>query len=1817
MNNKFAKLVRIATAAAIVGSLVQPLSWLPSAHAADAGRISLEVNKTLTAPVIDGKLDESIWKIDQPLNKKSGQGTFKDASFGLLWDNQYLYVGVKADDDTLTSNATGYWFEQDNINIFLDPTKHQSAPFAADDMQIGLVYQPGTATPEFHFGAAPNNQGSKDEKKILRSISKTSTGWAMEMAVPWNMLNFDPVLTKQLGINIGATDRYGADSSEQRSSFWSAYNEDTFWNNTAGYGVITLSDSHPVSGNVNPVLLNENFDSYPTGSTPDGWVSDVNSGSSPFTVVQDTYGNGRLTFDGNASGKQSRIIAPVQWDNYAIEADVKFDAFLNTGRWASIMFRAPSTGKTPYPQMAIKQNGTIETAYRKPDGSWYSPTPISGTGATLQTGKDYTMKLRVFDNNVKQYLKMKSDADFTGYGDKNLTSEVLPEKGRVGFQGDQSKVSFDNLKVTRITADRLDMTVSASLEALTGPASVTHSVYFSDGITDSVPADRVKLYSSDDSVIKIINNQIYPVKEGTAKIKAVYYNAETEKTITVTRSTTGVQLTSLKHDTGYVLAVSGQTVDLSAITFQGSYNDFSTAVLRGDQLNWSSSSNAVVIENGQLKSVSQKGVYTVTVQKDGGSIALTVVVKDPADKEYVLYEQNFDSLPDGSLPPDWTRIEGTTAAAAVVKSGAFELDARTSPDNPSRVLLPSYLGAFGNYKIEADVTHLAANDSARWHSIMYRIQNNNYPYYQMAVRQNASANGVEFAERTSSNGWNVMEKASYSESIQADKMYHYTVIALGNRVQQWINDQMIVDTEAATAYAKGRIGFQSNGSKMKVDNIRVTLQESALPPTPTEKFVKMATPDTKIALVPSVAAEIHSLDDLSALSTSSKPAAVMLHVTGDLQVTDQTGQTNIGGLDTVMGIIGTSMIPTFYVKDEQAVDQLVQYLKAQAIEDAFVVSDRGELVKRAREAYPILRGIIDFTARSVTKDNLLDIRRETSANNARIAILPQAAAVSRDMVEYLQQRAIMVWGQEASVQAERTLVMHKLITAGVDGIMTGAPQTAVDAFKLYSHNTTLIRKPFILAHRGLPSQAPEDTIESNILGLDAGGDFIENDMWLSKDGHIVIVHDDTLDRTTNGTGSVENFTLEQLKALNANKPHPAGFPNVKIPTWDEQIDLAQSKGKMVESEIKSSKPEMVNTVIQVIKDKKAEDTVNMMSFNTEQLMRLRQQMPEMPTGLLVNGITSNETNVNKSLRDAIRNVQGTNATFNVGYYNIGKNFMESAHHHGLIVSPWTINNQNDFISMFMLGPWGITTDYADYASDWAASIQPEKDQYDLAQNDSLTLSASVVSFKGAKTAVTPEIVLLDGQDVVNVDGAKMTAKNAGTVHALLRTTQVIDTNNQYDMYSQPITIEVKGGHKGHNSGSGSGGGVTPTVPATPNEGSVNGSDASKSIPDTVEATDGKADASKLKESLGAHTRVQVKFTGDTVTLPAAGVSSASGTDGKTLLLTGDHIAYTLPLSALKLDALAQKLGVSVNDVTLRFTAKKLEESEAAAVSGAVAAAGGKLAAAPVKFIAEATGKDGAAVPAGLAAAEGSRELTLDRAMDPSKATGVKYDPQTKQLQFVPALFTVKDGQTIVTLKGSGDGVFTIIENNKSFADLANHWAQADIELLANKLIVDGAAENRFDPDRHMTRAEFAALLVRALGLESASGKASFSDVKAADWYAAPVAAAASAGLLGGYEDGSFRPNKGITREEQAAMMVRAMAYAGIDAGVSPAKQDEALAAFKDAKQIVWAKAEVAAALQAGLLNGMTTDTLDSASYATRAQSAVMLKRLLSKVNYIN
>lgn len=169
-----------------------------------------------------------------------------------------------------------------------------------------------------------------------------------------------------------------------------------------------------------------------------------------------------------------------------------------------------------------------------------------------------------------------------------------------------------------------------------------------------------------------------------------------------------------------------------------------------------------------------------------------------------------------------------------------------------------------------------------------------------------------------------------------------------------------------------------------------------------------------------------------------------------------------------------------------------------------------------------------------------------------------------------------------------------------------------------------------------------------------------------------------------------------------------------------------------------------------------------------------------------------------------------------------------------------------------------------------------------------------------------------------------------------------------------------------------------------------------------------------------------------------------------------------------------------------------------------------------------------------------------------------------------------------------------------FDDVKGHWSEADVMAMFEAGIVSGVSETTFEPDRSITRAEFATLVVKALGLDE--GEADFEDVND-EWFAPFVGAAAKAGIIAG-SDGKFRPNDTITRQEMAVIVVKAYEHLEKSA-------DSAELAFSDNEIIAdWAKEYVSKAVGAGLISGMGDDMFAPSESATRAQAASVVSRII-------
>lgn len=168
------------------------------------------------------------------------------------------------------------------------------------------------------------------------------------------------------------------------------------------------------------------------------------------------------------------------------------------------------------------------------------------------------------------------------------------------------------------------------------------------------------------------------------------------------------------------------------------------------------------------------------------------------------------------------------------------------------------------------------------------------------------------------------------------------------------------------------------------------------------------------------------------------------------------------------------------------------------------------------------------------------------------------------------------------------------------------------------------------------------------------------------------------------------------------------------------------------------------------------------------------------------------------------------------------------------------------------------------------------------------------------------------------------------------------------------------------------------------------------------------------------------------------------------------------------------------------------------------------------------------------------------------------------------------------------------------ADYDNHWAQSTIAKWAEKEVIKGYEDGTFKPNNHVTRAEFASIMVRVFGLTDTVDAKAFNDVKTNKWYASDVAKITAAGMMNGYEDNTFKPEQTVTREEAAAIMTRAYALVAKEGTLN----------FKDASSIAnWAKADVTTLVTNGYISGDQANNFRPKAPLTRAEALTMINNV--------
>lgn len=229
--------------------------------------------------------------------------------------------------------------------------------------------------------------------------------------------------------------------------------------------------------------------------------------------------------------------------------------------------------------------------------------------------------------------------------------------------------------------------------------------------------------------------------------------------------------------------------------------------------------------------------------------------------------------------------------------------------------------------------------------------------------------------------------------------------------------------------------------------------------------------------------------------------------------------------------------------------------------------------------------------------------------------------------------------------------------------------------------------PWVVAHRGASGHAPENTMAAFRRAVEMGARFIETDIHLTRDAQLVAIHDLTLERTTNGTGMVKQYTLEHLRQLDAGAWFAPEFAGERIPTLDEILGFAREADIVFYLELKADAAWGVeHALINALRRAEEAARTVVLSFHTNSLSTVTRLDPTLLTGHLMEQVASDA--VERAARAGARQIAPH-------VDSVTPELVEKAHDEGLQVVTWTVNEPARMREMMAAGVDGIMTDYPD------------------------------------------------------------------------------------------------------------------------------------------------------------------------------------------------------------------------------------------------------------------------------------------------------------------------------------------------------------------------------------------------------------------------------------------------------------------------------------------------------------------------------------------
>lgn len=729
-----------------------------------------------------------------------------------------------------------------------------------------------------------------------------------------------------------------------------------------------------------------------------------------------------------------------------------------------------------------------------------------------------------------------------------------------------------------------------------------------------------------------------------------------------------------------------------------------------------------------------------------------------SQKNKVIYENNFNSIETLNIADDF--INRNNMASIAYSDSIL----RIHSIGTGVVLLNKNLST-NNYSVEFDFTIEKAVNKTRWGGLIFKF-NEGKGYWISAIRQNGNSAIGNFS--FVSNSWSISNTFAQNGTLEPNKMYHIKTVVFNNRVSQYIDGIFVGSANLSPGYELGSIGFTCIQSTIKIDNLIVkSVDEKGEEPY----LADIYKPDTKIANSPIVVSKLADSNDYNTLNNPIRPAVTIVEIDDFLNVLDMYGNP-ISTVSTMLADNGKKVIPAFFLRTETQSNRLALLLKSLNIVDAFVMTnvETSYLVKQAREICRTMRGIIQFNSEINNQQNASAIIDSLNINYANIAVLPITTKV--ELIMSIQSHLAMVW-----LNADKNNEIYTAIVKGANGIISNDFNKVYSIYSTFDTHT-VIRKPLFCGHRGYASSYPENTLGGFKLAHDIQTDMIEMDVYLTTDNHIVVIHDGTVDRTTNGTGIVENLSLEQLKSLNIDY-----FPGIyeKISTLEEVFQFAKENNVLIQLDIKSEKPEIIPILAELIKKYDFYNQIIIFSFNNSQLALVRKLIPSISTGLLVSSFLNDENIVSFIMSLSQYNHQPGVDSGGISEYD---KFIYTLSARGFGSWFWTVNYQSPFDKFAVIhNVTSLISDFPQWGNDFKYKLEAIPENPIVGTN----FYPTALLTGSSTNIVSCKMIKIGGAVEINSIGNGYQFSTVGT-DTVMYYKDLTFRSSKYRVYSEPVVL---------------------------------------------------------------------------------------------------------------------------------------------------------------------------------------------------------------------------------------------------------------------------------------------------------------------------------------------------------------------------------------------------------------------------------------------